>query len=365
MENLVTPNAGFWSGRSVFLTGHTGFKGSWLALWLNALGARVHGYALAPPTTPSMFDEAGVEHCLATHTIGDVRDADALARAMAQAEPEIVIHMAAQPLVRLSYAEPASTYATNVMGTVNLHEAVRRLSSGAARPVTALVNVTTDKCYRNNEWLWGYREDEPLGGHDPYSSSKACSELVTAAYRASFHDAGGPFVGSARAGNVIGGGDWALDRLIPDVLRALDAGTPLVVRSPGATRPWQHVLEPLSGYLLLAERLGTDGAAVAESWNFGPQDDDARPVGWILDRLGTLVPDLRWQVDGTPQVHEANFLKLDSAKACTRLGWRPRWRLETALARTVEWHSAWRAGEDMAAVSRRQIADYAGTSLNG
>lgn len=349
----MTPSRDFWAGKRVFLTGHTGFKGGWLSLWLAELGAHVHGFALAPPTEPSLFVEARVEQRLAGHRIGDIRDREALVAAVADARPDIVIHMAAQPLVRASYDIPVETYATNVMGTVHLLDAVRR-----AGDVAALVSVTTDKCYRNKEWLWPYRENEALGGHDPYSSSKACAELVTAAYRSSFHAAGRPFIGSGRAGNVIGGGDWASDRLVPDALRALDAGVALKVRSPGAIRPWQHVLEPLSGYLVLAERLATDGAPFADGWNFGPADGDARPVDWVLDRLTRLAPGLRWERDGQPGVHEANFLKLDSSRARALLGWVPRWTLARALERTVAWHQAWRAGEDMAATTTAQIRAY-------
>lgn len=353
---VVSPDPAFWAGRTVFLTGHTGFKGSWLALWLAELGATVHGYALAPPTQPNMFTVARIADRLAGHGEGDIRDLARLTDAVAAAGPDIVIHMAAQPLVRASYTLPVETFATNVMGTVHLLEAVRR--AGGAQ---ALVSVTTDKCYHNQEWLWPYRETEPLGGHDPYSASKACAELVTAAWRTSFHADGAPWIGSARAGNVIGGGDWASDRLLPDALRALDAGTPLLVRHPGAVRPWQHVLEPLCGYLLLAERLATGGGGYAEAWNFGPADADAQPVDWILDRLSALAPDFSWQRDGAPTVHEATLLKLDSAKARARLGWSPRWPLARALARTVDWHRAWSAEADMAAVTTGQIADYLAT----
>lgn len=346
-------NSDFWSGKRVFLTGHTGFKGSWLSLWLSRLGAAVHGFALEPAGDPALFDVARIGDLLASHTIGDVRDADAVRRAMTAADPDIVIHMAAQPLVRHSYDHPVETYAVNVMGTVHVLDAARRLGT-----VRALVNVTTDKCYDNREWLWGYREDEPLGGHDPYSSSKACAELVSAAYRASFGQDGNPWIASARAGNVIGGGDWAPDRILPDLFRALDARQPLIVRNPGAIRPWQHVLEPLSGYMTLAERLFSDGQAFAEGWNFGPVDDDARPVGWIVDRVRQLRPELDYRPGSETGVHEAHFLKLDSAKAKALLGWRPVWRLETALENTVAWHLAWRDGADMAAVSTAQIAAY-------
>lgn len=347
------PDARFWAGRRVFLTGHTGFKGGWLALWLTELGAEVHGYALAPPTTPCFFDVAGVRERLASHTLADLRDAAALKTAMAAARPDIVLHLAAQPLVRQSYVEPVETFAANVMGTIHLLEAVR-----ATPGVNAVVSVTTDKCYENREWVWPYRENEALGGHDPYSASKACAELVTAAWRRSFLAAAGVQLASARAGNVIGGGDWAADRLIPDFLRAADAGKTLVIRAPHAIRPWQHVLEPLAGYLLLAERL-CSAPDFAEAWNFGPGDDDARPVSWIVDTLCARVPGAAWRLDAAPQPHEANTLKLDSAKARSRLSWRPRWRLDAALAHTLAWHLAWQDGADMAAVSTAQIRDYA------
>ena len=349
-------NPAFWRGRRVFLTGHTGFKGGWLSLWLAELGAEVHGYALAPPTEPNLFTTAGVEKRLAASTLADIRDAAKLEQAMQAARPEVVLHLAAQPLVRQSYAEPVETFAVNVMGTVNLLEAVRRTPG-----VKAVVNVTTDKCYENREWVWPYRENEALGGHDPYSSSKACSELVTAAWRRSFLDAAGVQLASARAGNVIGGGDWAADRLLPDFLRSLDAGKPLVVRSPQATRPWQHVLEPLSGYLMLAERLCTEGAAFAEAWNFGPDEADARPVEWIVETLCARMTDATWQRDTAPQPHEAHTLRLDSAKAHARLGWQPRWNLQRALEATLDWHQAWKAGTDMADFSLRQIRAYEAT----
>lgn len=347
-------NPQFWRGRRVLVTGHTGFKGSWLCLWLASVGAEVHGYALPPPTDPSLFDVAKVGDLLAASEISDVRDGEALSAAVGRARPEIVFHLAAQPLVRYSFRAPVETYAVNVMGTVHLLEAVRRNDC-----VRAVVSVTTDKCYENREWPWGYRENEPLGGHDPYSSSKACAELVSAAYRNSFLAEAGVALATARAGNVIGGGDWAADRLLPDFLRALDAGETLTIRSPGAIRPWQHVLEPLSGYLALAEALAESGAQAAEAWNFGPVDDDARPVGWILERLSARVPELRWQCDALPQPHEANYLKLDSSKARACLGWAPRWRLDKALEMTVDWHRAWRHGSDMRAVSLAQIAEYA------
>ena len=355
---VVAVNAQFWRGRRVFLSGHTGFKGSWLSLWLQQLGAEVTGYALAPPTTPSLFAVARVDSGMRS-VIADIRDAQALAAAMQAAQPEIVIHLAAQALVRPSYLDPVATYATNVMGTVHLLEAVRQAGS-----VRAVVNVTSDKCYENREWIWPYRENDAMGGHDPYSSSKGCAELVAAAYRNSFfpperHAEHGVALASARAGNVIGGGDWAVDRLVLDILRAIAAGQPVTLRNPGATRPWQHVLEPLSGYLLLAERLVSEGAAYGEGWNFGPADGDAQPVSWIADRLTARWGEgARWIVAADARFHEAHQLRLDCAKARVRLGWKPRWTLEEALARIVEWQRAYLAGEDVAACSRRQIEEF-------
>lgn len=376
-----------WRARRVFLTGHTGFKGGWLALWLHQLGAQVHGYALEPPTKPNFFTIARVADCLASHTLADVRDLGALEAALQRAQPEVVLHLAAQPLVRQSYIEPLETWAVNVMGTAHLLDAVRRCPS-----VRAVLVVTTDKCYENREWVWPYREHEALGGHDPYSSSKAGAELVTAAWRRSFLAESGVRVASARAGNVIGGGDWAADRLLPDCLRAFDAGCAPQIRHPDAIRPWQHVLEPLSGYLRLADALcSAEGARYAQAWNFGPAESDARPVRWLVERvvqrLGPLSASVaRTQAVGelacadqgalaaaTPasanvgphaaQPHEAHTLKLDSALAHVRLGWWPRWSLATALERTLDWHLAWRgwgahAGTEMQAFSLQQIRDY-------
>jgi len=349
----------FFRGRRVFLTGHTGFKGAWLTLWLHQLGAQVTGYALAPPTDPSLFELARLDQLIHS-VIGDVRDAERLRTALAEASPEIVIHMAAQPLVRESYLNPAETFATNVMGTVHLLEAVRN-----APGVRAVVNVTTDKCYENREWPWGYRENEPMGGYDPYSSSKGCSELVTAAYRNSFFNEAcysdhGVALASARAGNVIGGGDWAADRLIPDCIAALLNDEPVRIRNPHAIRPWQHVLEPLSGYLTLAQRLHEKGARYAGAWNFGPGDDDAREVEWIVQRMCS-----RWQggasyvVDQGEHPHEAHYLKLDCSKAKGKLGWRPRWSLETAIEKIIDWTLAYQKGEGLREVCLQQIADYA------
>lgn len=346
-------NLGFWSGKKVFLTGHTGFKGGWLSLWLQSLGAEVHGYSLKPPTTPNLFTIANVGTGMSSSTIADIRDASLLAAAMKHAQPDIVLHLAAQPLVRYSYVDPVETYTVNVMGTVNLFEAVRKTLS-----VRAVVNVTTDKCYENREWVWPYREDEAMGGFDPYSSSKGCSELVTSAYRRSFLAEAGVALASARAGNVIGGGDWAQDRLIPDFLRSIDSGNTLVLRSPNAIRPWQHVLEPLSGYLMLAEQLFTKGADFAEGWNFGPSDEDARTVEWIVKRLVATIPNASWELDQNPQLHEANHLRLDSSKAHTRLNWQPRWKLHTALNQILEWHTNWKNGVDMHQCTLGQILTY-------
>lgn len=345
-------NRDFWKGKRVFLTGHTGFKGGWLALWLSDMGAQVHGYALAPATTPDLFATAKIQARLASSTIADIRDAAALQKAVQAAQPEIVFHLAAQPLVRYSYQAPVETYAVNVMGTVNLLEAVRSIAG-----VRAVVNVTTDKCYENRERNEPYVEDEALGGYDPYSSSKACSELVTSAYRRSFMEAASVGLASARAGNVIGGGDWSDDRLLPDLLHAIDVGKTLMIRYPSAIRPWQHVLEPLSGYLCIAERLTTD-KRFSQAWNFGPEDSDARSVEWIVDNLCRRIPGAAWQRETAPQPHEAGTLKLDSSKAKQQLDWQPRWNLDTALEKTVAWHQAWKRGEDMQTFSLAQIREY-------
>lgn len=363
MEALVNDPA-FWKGKRIFITGHTGFKGSWLSLWLQSLGAEVSGYALAPATTPALFDLARVGDGMAS-TFGDIRDLPGLTAAMQKSQPEIVIHMAAQALVRASYADPVATYSTNVMGTVHLLEAVRTTPG-----VRAVVVVTSDKCYENREWLWGYREDEPMGGFDPYSNSKGCAELVVSAYRRSFfhperHKEHGVALASARAGNVIGGGDWAEDRLVPDVLRALEASQPAIIRSPGAVRPWQHVLEPLSGYLTLAEVLVHQGAAFAEGWNFGPFDADARPVAGVVESLTQAWGEGATYCVEAPggALHEAHLLRLDISKARARLRWRPRWDLGACLTSIVQWHRAYLAGADMRDVTLKQIADYETNAL--
>ena len=352
MEGMeVTPH--FWQNKRVLLTGHTGFKGAWMSLWLHSLGAKVQGFALAPPTSPSLFAEADLGK-LINSTIGDVRDSSAVSNVVSKFKPEIVFHMAAQPLVRYSYDAPIETYATNVMGTAHLLESIRAVDS-----VRAVVNITTDKCYENREWVWGYREDEPMGGFDPYSSSKACSELVTAAYRQSFLDKAGIAVATARAGNVIGGGDWAKDRLVPDVLRAFSDNQPVSIRNPNSIRPWQHVIEPLSGYLLLAEKCYADPKAFSQAWNFGPRDDDAKPVGWIVETMANKwSKEAAWSFDEGPHPHEAHYLKLDISKARQLMGWTPRWTLDQALDNVIEWHHTWLQRRDVRDVCLKQIERY-------
>ena len=356
VESMVMGN--FYKGKRVFVTGHTGFKGSWLCLCLSRLGASVTGYALEPPTSPSLFASAAIGDVVDSH-IADVRDAGLLARTLCAAQPDIVFHLAAQPLVRDSYKIPLETYSTNVMGTVNLLEAVRGCPT-----VRAVVNITTDKCYENNEWEWGYRENDRLGGYDPYSNSKACAELVTAAYRSSFfppaeYHRHGVAIATARAGNVIGGGDWATDRLIPDIILSLAKGEPVRIRNPHAIRPWQHVLEPLNGYLLLAQKLTECGVEYGEAWNFGAADDDARPVEWIVRRMCALSGNnANFEIDSGDHVHEASYLKLDCSKARMRLGWQPRWHLEKALQSIIEWNYARTSGGDVRECCFTQFEEY-------
>ncbi len=348
----------FWKGKKVFLTGHTGFKGSWLSLWLHSLDAQVFGYALQPPTVPSLFDLSNLD-TIVQSTIADVRDRNSLNDAMRSAQPDIVIHMAAQPLVRDSYKIPVETYEINVMGTVNLLEAVR-----ACATVKAVINITTDKCYENNEWVWGYRENEPLGGYDPYSNSKACSELVTSAYRSSYFNpknyaSHGVAVASARAGNVIGGGDWANDRLIPDCIRALLKAEQIVIRNPRAIRPWQHVLEPISGYMVLAQKLCEDGPSYSGAWNFGPDDNDAKPVEWLVNNLCTKWgQDASFKIDVGEHPHEAHYLKLDCSKAKLLLNWHPHWSLDKAIDSIIEWTNAYKQGQDVNTICLQQIDAY-------
>jgi len=343
----------FFRGKKVFLTGHTGFKGSWLSLWLNSLGAEVKGYALQPITTPSLFEVARVGDVIESE-IGDIRNLDQLKASMVAFNPDILIHMAAQPLVRLSYKEPIETYDTNVMGTVKVLDAAR-----SCKNLKSIVCITTDKCYENREWEWGYRENEPMGGYDPYSSSKGCAELVTAAYRRSFMQEQGVGLASARAGNVIGGGDWSDDRLIPDILRAFEKSESVIIRNPTSTRPWQHVLEPLSGYLALAEKLYESPRDYAEGWNFGPNDDDVKPVDWILDRMVRQWGEgASWELDQDSHPHEAGFLKLDISKAKSRLQWKPVWHLEQTLEKITHWHQGWLNDEDMQVACLKEIELY-------
>lgn len=346
----------FWKGKKVFLTGHTGFKGSWLSLWLASMGAKVTGYALEPNTKPNLFDALEIDSLIEKSHIADIRDLASLQKAMSQANPDIVMHMAAQPLVRYSYVNPVETYTVNVMGTVYVLESTRSVDS-----IRATVVVTTDKCYENKEWVWGYRENEPMGGYDPYSNSKGCAELVTSAYRQSYFSKSDSTnsVASVRAGNVIGGGDWSEDRLIPDAIRAFEANKPLMIRNPSATRPWQHVLEPLSGYLILAQALYEQGPAFASGWNFGPQDEDNRSVQEVIDLLITVWGESAgWLKEGSEHPHETNLLKLDCSKARTQLGWLPKWNLEIATQKIVEWQKAYQAKKNMQKVSLAQINQY-------
>ncbi len=348
----------FWTNRKVFVTGHTGFKGSWLCLWLHSLGAKIAGYALKPPTQPSLYELCHIEG-LVKSIIADVREGKSLLKVMREVGPEVVIHMAAQSLVRDSYRNPFETYSTNVMGTVTLFEAVRKCKN-----IRAVINVTTDKCYENREWFWGYRENEPMGGFDPYSNSKACSELVTSSYRSSFfnpkdYPVHKVAVASARSGNVIGGGDWATDRLVPDCLRSLLKGEKIRIRSPQAIRPWQHVLEPLSGYLILAQKLYEQGSQYAESWNFGPEDQNAKTVEWIVKEICTQWGEnASYEVDPGNHPHEANYLKLDCSKAKGLLGWAPRWDLAKAIDKVVEWVRVYLRNGDVREVCIRQIEEY-------
>lgn len=363
LEGMVKPN--FWKRKRVFITGHTGFKGAWLSLWLRRLGAEVTGYSLEPPTNPNLYALAGIGD-LITDVRADVREFEGLKEAIDTCRPEIVFHLAAQALVRRSYLEPIATYSTNVMGTVNLLEAIRQVGG-----VKAVVIVTSDKCYENKERVWGYRENEPMGGYDPYSSSKGCAELVTAAYKNSFFNSAdyakhGLALASARAGNVIGGGDWGQDRLIPDCIRAVLNGEIIRTRRPQATRPWQHVLEPLSGYLMLAERLSRDGIEFAEGWNFGPFDHDAKTVEWVVKKFcetWNYAPG--FDIEKAPIPHEAHYLKLDCSKAMTKLGWMPRWDIETALNKVIQWTKAYQRGEDVRDACYRQIEEYILSSGSG
>jgi CDP-glucose 4,6-dehydratase len=342
----------FWKGKRVFLTGHTGFKGSWLSLWLCSLGAEVRGYALNPPTSPSLFNEAKIDTIIDSQ-IADIRDQDTLHESMTGFNPDILIHMAAQPLVRYSYGAPIETYEVNVIGTAKVLEVARSCPN-----LRAIVNITTDKCYENDGRAEGYKENDPMGGYDPYSSSKGCAELVASSYRRSFLQDQGIGIASVRAGNVIGGGDWADDRLIPDILRSFEKNKPVVIRNPKATRPWQHVLEPLSGYLILAQNLYKDQKKYAEGWNFGPNEKDVQPVDWILDKMISKWPNSSWELDNNSNPHEAGFLKLDISKAKSKLGWSPVWELSQTLERIISWHQAWLNKDDMQTVCLTEIEEY-------
>ena len=355
-------NASFWKGKRVFLTGHTGFKGSWLSLWLSQMGAKVTGYALAPSTTPNMYELTRLDELVESY-IADINDKEKLKNAVYDANPEIVIHMAAQPLVGTSYKDPVSTFQTNVQGTVNLLEAVRNAIQ-KGRKIQAVVNVTTDKCYENKEWLWGYREFDPLGGKDPYSASKACSEIVTAAYRHSFFHPNqindhGVVLASARAGNVIGGGDWSHDRLIPQCLEAIVNQNEIKLRRPNAVRPWQHVLEPLSGYLLLIQKIYEGKETYADAWNFGPEYNDCRSVGEVVNQLIKMCgSDIKIESFTDTPYQESDLLMLDCSKAKSILGWQPLWNLKNALQYIVEWHMAYQNDENMRAITVGQINQY-------
>jgi len=354
--NSISPS--FWHSKKVLVTGHTGFKGSWLSLWLQTMGADLCGIALPPPTEPSLFAQAKVADGM-RHQLADVRDFEKIKKIFQSFQPDIVLHLAAQPLVRESYKAPIETYSTNVMGTVHVLEASRRTKS-----VRAVINVTTDKCYENREWVWGYRENEPIGGHDPYSSSKGCSELVSAAYRKSFFEDAEIQVATARAGNVIGGGDWARDRLIPDIIKSIQENIPTKIRNPNAIRPWQHVLEPLSGYLLLAEGLYNKKDGMSGAWNFGPRDEDAQNVQWVANELSKKMGQSPiFLPDPKNHPHEANFLKLDISKAKNKLGWEPRWSLNTALDSIVDWNRSLNQKEDIRKKSVSQILEYNKTGV--
>ncbi|MBT5470057.1 MAG: CDP-glucose 4,6-dehydratase [Nitrospina sp.] len=345
-------NPQFWQDKKVYLTGHTGFKGSWLALWLSSLGAKVKGYALKPPTSPSLFNVANINSIIDSQ-IGDIRDQKNLYKSMTEFNPDILIHMAAQPLVRSSYESPIETYEVNVLGTAKVLEVARSCPN-----LKAIVNITTDKCYENDGRLEGYKENDPMGGYDPYSSSKGCAELVTSSYRRSFMQGQGIGLATVRAGNVIGGGDWADNRLIPDILRSFGKNEAVVIRNPNATRPWQHVLEPLSGYLRLAEKLFNDPLTFSEGWNFGPYSNDVKPVDWILDYMIGLWPGASWVLSENENPHEATFLNLEISKASELLGWTPTWDLPMALESTIRWHKLWRGCADMRKACFTEINNF-------
>ena len=357
MENMeINPN--FWKNRSVLITGHTGFKGGWMALWLTKMGAKVHGYSLDPVTNFNFFTETNLKDRLTSSTIGDIQNLPKLEAAISFAKPSIIIHMAAQALVMKSYSDPVQTFKTNVIGTVNLLEATKKVGN-----IEAIVNITTDKCYENQEQLKPYIENDKLGGYDPYSSSKACAELVSAAYRNSYLKEREIKIATVRAGNVIGGGDWAEDRLIPDFFRSIQTGKKLLIRAPNAIRPWQHVLEPLSGYLILAEKLVIKGHSYAEAWNFGPKNDDPKSVSWVINYLSQKVPKVKLEIDINPNPYETKLLLLDSSKAMSKLKWIPRWSLVETLDKIIEWHQAWAEKKQMSEVSVSQIESYCNSNV--
>ncbi|WP_435189567.1 CDP-glucose 4,6-dehydratase [Pseudothioglobus sp. nBUS_23] len=342
----------FWKGKRVFLTGHTGFKGSWLSIWLNSMGCIVRGYALLPPSSPSLYTAAKVEDLIDSQ-IGDIRNYHLLYEAMNKFNPDIVFHMAAQSLVRKSYSNPIETYEVNIIGTANVLEAARSCEN-----LKVVINITTDKCYENEDFDKSFKETDPMGGYDPYSSSKGCAEIITSAYRRSFYNELGIGLASARAGNVIGGGDWAKDRLIPDILRSFEDKKPVLIRSPNATRPWQHVLEPLSGYLKLAKEIYFDSYSFSEGWNFGPKDSDIKTVEWIIDKMSSKWPNSSWKIDDNPNPHESSFLKLDISKAKLKLDWTPTWQLNFALEKIINWHFDWLENKNMQEVCIAEIKEY-------
>lgn len=353
MEDLAVSSPDFWSGKRVFITGHTGFKGGWLSLWLTQLNAQVFGYALHPPTSPCFFEICDIKPSLSGHYIADIRDRTNLEAALRETQPDIIFHLAAQPLVRHSYQDPIFTFETNTVGTLNLLEAARSLGS-----VRAIINVTSDKCYENRETTIPYSEQDSLGGHDIYSASKACSEIISASYRRSFTAPSNPRIATARAGNVIGGGDWSPDRLVPDFFRAMSAGQTVPIRNPESVRPWQHVLEVLRGYLLLGEKLFTEGESFAEAWNFGPNPNDSKSVKWIVSKLCSLIEGTSFLISPDSTFHEAQLLSLDSSKSQQRLQWYPAWNLETALEKTTSWHLAYQRQMNMREFSLAQIESF-------
>lgn len=348
----------FWKEKRVLITGHTGFKGSWLTLILSMMGAKVYGYSLKAAYSEGVYNTARISEIIDDYCLADIRNMVELSAFVKKVKPDFIFHMAAQPLVRASYASPAETFEINAMGTVNVLEAVRQIQHQVC-----IINITTDKCYQNNEWVWPYRENDRLGGRDPYSASKSCSELITAAYRESFYDQENKFVATARAGNVIGGGDWSADRLLPDIVRAYRESDVLKIRNPKATRPWQHVLEPLLGYILLAKQLQNNGKKYAQAWNFGPEHGDNKPVEWILEQISDRYQDFKWCTEEHQQVYESQSLFLDNSKAKAALNWIPKWNLSQSLHETMLWYEAQKSAEDIQVFSQNQIRKYLGALI--